>query len=69
MSFWGYVVQTLSDLLDVNIPFCPGLLLLGDDSKVTLNMPQKRVLMAALTASEKSILKGWFTPGIQLHSS
>ena len=43
-----------------DIPLHPWLILLRDDTDATLNFHQKRIFMAALTASKMSILRGWF---------
>lgn len=49
--FWNYVVKVLLKFLMVDIPFCPNLLLLANDSDIMLSLKQ------ALTTTKKTILK------------
>lgn len=66
VKFWKHVVRKLSELLMYDVPLCPRLLLLADDSDEMFSLQQKRILMAALTTSKKAILKGWFESDINL---
>lgn len=42
--FWSMVSASLSDLLNADIPYCPGLLLFNDDSSLSLTQQQKCIL-------------------------
>ena len=63
-SFWKMVATKLSELLDVEIPPSPAVLLLNDDSKLQLNKTRTRVFFAGLTAAKKMVATRWKPPHV-----
>ena len=61
-AFWRHICSTLSDMLEVNIPLSPTLLLLNDDSSLELTLQQRRILWASLTAAKKMLALRWQPP-------
>lgn len=61
-AFWRQISITLSDMLGVDIPLSPSLLLLNDDSTLELSLQQRRILWAGLTAAKKMLALRWQPP-------
>ena len=61
-AFWRHICSTLNDMLAVNIPLSPTLLLLNDDSTLELTLQQRRILWASLTAAKKILVLLWQPP-------
>lgn len=61
-AFWRLISSTLSDMLEINIPCSPTLLLLNDDSTFDFSLQQKRTLWAGLTAAKKMLALRWQPP-------
>lgn len=58
----------LADILDiVSIPN-PGFCLLNDNSNITLEQIQFKMVFAGFTSANKTILKHWFTPDMCMKS-
>ena len=57
INVWKYVVKMLSKALRVDNALPPEFLLLADDSGIRLSVQQEKILMAALTAFKKTILR------------
>lgn len=56
--------KIVSDILGKSLPTYPALYLLGYNPNLHMSYQQKRMLMAASTATKKSIIKNWFDPAI-----
>ena len=65
-DFWVQVMLSLSELLGSAILPSPDLCLLNDVSSLSLNLNQRRLLLAGLTAAKKTILSLWYNPNISL---
>ena len=61
-DFWNRVVQSLSDLIDVQLPMDPALHLLNDDSQICMNERSRKIWLAGLTAAKKIIVQVWVPP-------
>ena len=61
-SFWRLVSSTLSDLLEVDIPCSPKILLLNDTSSLNLPSTRIRILLAGLTAAKRMLALRWKPP-------
>lgn len=61
-SFWREVTFILSELLELDIPLQPSLLLLNDDSQIECTEKQRKVCLAGLTAAKKLIVQRWLPP-------
>ena len=61
-SFWKLVSSTMSELLEVDIPCSPGILLLNDTSLLNLSSTRTHILLAGLTAAKKMLALRWKPP-------
>ena len=61
-ALWKEVAQTLSEILNINIPYSIKTLLLNDSSDLELSVKQKRVWLAGLTAAKRLIAMRWKNP-------
>ena len=61
-SFWKLVSSTLSELLEVDIPCSPEILLLNDTSLLNLSSTRTHTLLAGLTAAKKMLALRWKPP-------
>lgn len=61
-SFWVNVSVILSDIIETKIPCLPHILLLNDDTSLSLTLHRKRVLFADLTAAKKMLVMRWKPP-------
>ena len=60
--FWEQIVIYLSKVLQKQIPCCPKLLLLNDDSSLILSTVQRRFWLAGSTAAKKMLALRWQAP-------
>lgn len=61
-AFRRQLSSTLSDMLEVTIPWSPTLLLLNDDCCLELSLQQRCILWAGLTAAKKMLALRWQPP-------
>ena len=61
-TFWSRVTHILSDLFEVEVPCSPQILLLNDDSTLSIPVNQKRVFFAGITAAKKILVSRWKPP-------
>ena len=61
-EFWGKVINTLTDILEIQFPMDPYVHLLNDDSNLDLTVKTRKVWLAGLTADKKIIAQRWKTP-------
>ena len=57
--FWKFVITTVSDVVESEIPSYPRIWILGDISLVNLNFHKKYLISLAGTAGKKIILVNW----------
>ena len=60
--FWKNISSTLSDIIGRAIPHSEHLLLLNDTSSLQLNITDRRLLLAGLTAAKKIVVCRWKSP-------
>ena len=60
--FWSRVSEVLSEVMGINIPLLPNILMLNDDSAIGLTMPCRRLLLLGLTAAKKLLVLRWKPP-------
>ena len=60
--FWSKVARVLSELFEIQVPCLPQILLLNDDSTLSLPGTQKKVFFAGVTAAKKILVCRWKPP-------
>ncbi len=63
-AFWRSVLSLLSTIIGKTLPFTPVLILLNDDSDCHLSVPNRRILLAGITAAKKMVATRWKQPHI-----
>ena len=61
-SFWGSVANKLSQVLGVDVPVLPKILLLNDLSSLDLSILHRRWLLVGLTAAKRMVAQRWKAP-------
>ena len=62
LEFWGKVINSLVDLVGVQLPMEPAVHLLNDDSHLSLTERTRKIWLAGLTAAKKIIVQRWKPP-------
>ena len=60
--FWLQVTKSLSKILNKEVPCCPVLCLLNDNSRLLLSIHEKRIWLSGLTAAKKILVVRWKPP-------
>ncbi len=60
--FWSQVTKSLAKILNKEVPCCPVLCLLNDNSKFPLSVHEKRIWLSGLTAAKKVLVVRWKPP-------
>ena len=61
-TFWAAVASFLSDIIELDVPCLPHILLLNDDSSLNITLHKKRIFLAGLTAAKKNLVMRWKPP-------
>ena len=62
LTFWAAVASFLSDIIELEVPCLPHILLLNDDSTLNIISHKKRIFLAGLTAAKKMLVMRWKSP-------
>ena len=62
LTFWKQITTKISNIVEVQIPCLPNVVLLNDDCALELNRHKRLIVFSGLTAAKKMLVMRWKPP-------
>ena len=59
VDYWKFIITTVSEIIESDIPFDPRIWILGDVTLLNINIHKEYFILLASTAGKKIILVNW----------